>query len=302
MQNLQDQVALVIGGGRGIGRALSHELAAQGAAVVVDDLYKDENGSASELVAEEIRKAGGRALALNLDCTTAEGGEEMVACTIAEFGKLDILIPCAGNFPKGALHEVGDDAWDLTQRLHVRGTYIPVRAALPHMRERNYGRILMIASRGAFMQMPPSKEVPRDEGAIRAGQNVAYSAAKAALLGFANSLAFETWETGITVNALIPSATTQLFPGTAPRKVGGIPVSISLDPSYIAPTVAFLCSPAAGNLSGKIVYASGGDVLVFSDPLNLAGSRMLRKDGRWTHEELENSLLPLLGIPLVENA
>lgn len=299
MGKLDGQVALVIGGGRGIGRGLCLELAAQGAAVVIDDVHRDEAGLAAELVANEIREKGGRALALDYDCTTAEGGEAMVSEAIAEFGKLDILLPCAGNFLRGATQEMGDDKWDLTQRLHVRGTYIPVRAALPHMLERNYGRIVMVASRGAFMQMPPSKEVSRDAGAIRAGQNTAYSTAKAALLGFANSLAFETWETGITVNALIPSATTQLFPGTEPRKVGGIPVSNSLNPDDLAPSVVFLCSPAAANLSGKIVYASGGDIVVFSDPLNLAGSRMLRKNGRWTPEELEETLLPLLGVPPV---
>lgn len=300
MGKLTGQVALVIGGGRGIGRAISLELAAQGAAVVIDDLYRDENGAAAETVAAEIRAAGGQALALELDCTSLDASKQMVDATIAAFGKLDILIPCAGNFPKGTTHEIEEAQWDLTQRLHVRGSYMPVRAALPHMLERNYGRIMLIASRGAFMQMPASKAVPRDAGAIRAGQNVTYSTAKAAILGFANSLAFETWETGITVNALIPSATTQLFPGTEPRRVGGIPVSRSLAPEELAPSVAFFVSPVAGNLSGKIVYASGGDVVVFADPLNLAGSRMLRKDGRWTAEELEDSLLSLMGVEPLE--
>jgi 3-oxoacyl-[acyl-carrier protein] reductase len=297
MGALDGRVALVTGGGRGIGRGIALELSAQGAAVVVDDVFRDDSGSAAEATAAEIKAAGGDALGVEFDCTTAEGGNGMVAAAIESFGQLDCLVMLAGNYPQGPLQDMTDAVWEATINLHLRGTFMPTRAALPHMLERNSGRIIMTASRGAFFQLPPNKQVSRDAAAAAAGPNSIYSAAKAGILGLATTLAFETWDTGITVNTLLPSATTQLFPGTAPRMVGGAPATQSLDPSDVAPAVAYLCSPAAADISGRIMYASGGDVIFFGEPMTMTGSRMIRKVGRWTHDELNDVVPALLGIP-----
>lgn len=296
---LDGQVAVVTGGGRGIGRGIALELAAEGAAVVVDDVFKDEHGAlAADQVADEIKAAGGRAIGVAADCTTADGGEQMVHVALDTFGQLDSLVMLAGNYPHGPLHEMTDAQWETTINLHMRGSFMPTRAALPHMLERNTGRIIMTASRGAFFQLPPNKRVPRDEAAAAAGPNAIYSAAKAGILGLMTTLAFETWDTGITVNCLLPSATTQLFPGTAPRMVGGAPATKSLDPSDVAPAVTYLCSPQAVDISGKIMYASGGDVIFFDEPMSIRGSRMIRKAGRWTQSELDDVVPALLGIPV----
>jgi 3-oxoacyl-[acyl-carrier protein] reductase len=294
---LDGKVAVVTGGGRGIGRAIALELAEQGAAVVVDDVFRDESGSAAMHTAAAIQAAGGRALGVEFDCTTADGGNGMVAAAIETFGQMDCLVMLAGNYPQGPLQDMTDATWESTVNLHLRGTFMPTRAALPHMLERNSGRIIMTASRGAFFQLPPNKQIPRDPAAAAAGPNSIYSAAKAGILGLATTLAFETWDTGITVNTLLPSATTQLFPGTAPRMVGGAPATKSLDPGNVAPAVAYMCSSEAADISGKIFYASGGDVIFFGEPLSMTGSRMIRKIGRWTHEELSDVVPALLGIP-----
>ncbi|WP_051793026.1 SDR family NAD(P)-dependent oxidoreductase [Amycolatopsis jejuensis] len=297
---LDGQVAVVTGGGRGIGRGIAHELAAEGAAVVIDDVFRGDSGFAAEAVAAEIEATGGQALGLHEDITVADGGRALVEQSLARFGKIDILVLCAGNYLTGPLHEMTDQQWDATMNLHLRGHFVPTRAVLPHMLERNTGRIVMVASRGAFFQVPPHKQVARDAAAAAAGPNAAYSAAKAGILGLATTLAFETWDTGITVNTLLPSATTQLFPGTSPRMVGGAPPTSSLDPGDVAPAVAFLCSPVAANISGKIMYAAGGDVVFFGEQLSMTGSRMVRKAGRWTQPELAEVLPPLLGVPVAE--
>ncbi|WP_166462670.1 SDR family NAD(P)-dependent oxidoreductase [Amycolatopsis acidicola] len=294
MAFLENQVALVTGGGRGLGRSVALELAAQGAAVAIDDVYRDESGTgAAESAVREIEEAGGTALALTEDVTTTEGAERMVGTTVDKFGRLDILVTCAGNNVRGPLQELTEQQWDSLMSLHLKGHFLSCKMALPHMIEQDSGRIVTVSSRGAFFQVPASKQDSKD---LRKPPSTAYSAAKAGILGLTTTLAVELWETGITVNALLPSASTQLFPETKARMVGGVPASQSLDPGDVAPAVAFLCSDAAADISGRIVYASGGDVILYGNQLDLGGSRMIRKDGRWTHDELAKLLPPLAGV------
>jgi NAD(P)-dependent dehydrogenase (short-subunit alcohol dehydrogenase family) len=294
--SLEGQVALVTGGGRGLGRSIAAALAAQGAAVAVDDVFRDEAGvSAAETTAGEIEAAGGRALALGEDVTTSAGAKAMVDQTVERFGRLDTLVCCAGNNVRGPLQELTEQQWDSLLDLHLKGHFLSCKMALPHMLEQDFGRILTVSSRGAFFQVPFSK---RDSKDVRRPPSTPYSAAKAGIIGLTTTLAVELWDTGINVNCLLPSATTQLFPETRPRMVGGVPASQSLDPDDVAPAAVYLCSPAARDISGKIVYASGGDVILYGDQLSTAGSRMVRKQGRWTQEELAATIPPLLGLPL----
>jgi 3-oxoacyl-[acyl-carrier protein] reductase len=293
MSRLEGQAALVTGGGRGLGRSVALRLAAEGAAVVIDDMYIDDEGSAAaERVAEEIRSNGGRATAMRENVSTTEGGDAMVAAAVEQYGRLDILVTCAGNFVRGPIQDLTDEQWDSLVAVHLRGHFVCARAATRQMLEQDYGRIITVASRGAYYDLPRSKS---DPASGHKPSSTAYSAVKAGIMGFTNTLALELWETGITANCLLPSATTQLFPGTAPRMVGGVPPSSSLDPDYIAPVVAFLASPEAEAISGKVVYASGGDVILFGSPLDMAGARMVRTSGMWTLDELQAVLPTLTG-------
>jgi 3-oxoacyl-[acyl-carrier protein] reductase len=294
MGSLKGQVALVTGGGRGLGRSIALALAAEGAAVAIDDLYRDAAGvGAAAQVAAEIEKAGGTALALYEDGTSAEGARAMVAAVVERFGRLDILVNSAGNFARAPLTELTEQQWDSVMNLHMKGHFLSCKMALPQMLKQNSGRILTVASRGAFFQVPASKRVQKD---VRKPSGVAYAAAKAGILGFTTTLAVELWDTGVNVNCLLPSATTQLFPDTKPRMVGGVPAAESLDADDVAPAAVYLCSPEAANISGKIMYAAGGDVVFYGDQLDIRGSRMVRKHGRWTQAELARVVPSLLGV------
>ena len=122
---------------------------------------------------------------------------------------------------------------------------------------------------------------------------VAYAAAKAGIMGATASLARELQPMGITVNALLPSAETALFPGTQPRGAG-FPNAISLDPAFIAPVVAYLCTDQAMELTGQFIYVSGGDVCFYENPLQ--PRVFIRKPGKWTIDELAE-VLPSLATP-----
>jgi 3-oxoacyl-[acyl-carrier protein] reductase len=126
----------------------------------------------------------------------------------------------------------------------------------------------------------------------------AYSAAKAGIMGLSAALAMEMHMagTGVTVNCLLPSAVTQLFPTTGPRPLGGLPVPLSTHPDDVAPLVAFLATDDAAGINGRFLYASGGDVCVYGAPFQVAGgSCILRRPGRWTIKELGALLLPVAG-------
>lgn len=295
MDSFKGQVALITGGGRGVGRSIALALAAEGVAVAIDDVYRDETGaSAAQTTVGDIEKAGGSALALHEDVTSESGARAMVEATVKRFGRLDILVLCAGNNVRARLQDLTEQQWDSVMNLHLKGHFLACKMALPVMLKQNSGRILTVGSRGAFIHVPASKRTPRDSHRM---PTTVYSAAKAGILGLTTTLAVELWETGINVNCLLPSATTQLFPDTKPRMVGGVPATESMNPDDLAPAAVFLCSPAAADISGKLMYAAGGDLLFYGDPLDVRGSRMLRKPGRWTQQELASVVPSLLGIP-----
>ena len=117
---LDGQVALVTGGGRGLGREISLALAAAGAAVSIDDIHRDENGvSAAEQTVRDIETAGGKGLALHENVTTSEGAKAMVEQTVSAFGRLDILVMCAGNMVRGNLEDLTEEQWDSLVDLHL---------------------------------------------------------------------------------------------------------------------------------------------------------------------------------------
>ncbi|HEY8471823.1 MAG TPA: SDR family oxidoreductase [Natronosporangium sp.] len=289
-EHLQGKVVVVTGGGRGIGRAIAIESARQAAQVVVCDRYRDEQGAAAaDEVVAEIKELGGEAVAVAADVATETGGDATVQAGLDAFGRVDMLVNCAGNNVRAPFVELTEQQWDSVMDVHVKGHFFCSRAAARAMIARGEGgRIVMVASRGAFYSLPKHAQ-----GTPHRYPCVVYSAAKAAILGMTQTLALELAEHRITVNALIPSADTQLFPGKGSRGAGGVPPTISLDPAYIAPFVAFLGTEAAAGITGRFVYVTGGDVCFFPQPLQLAGSYFVRKPGKWTVDQLAETIPPI---------
>jgi NAD(P)-dependent dehydrogenase (short-subunit alcohol dehydrogenase family) len=281
-KRLEEKVAIVTGAGQGgMGEAIASELAGEGAKVVVNDIARDEKGaSLADKTVEKIRQVKSVAVANYDTVSTWEGAQKIIQTAIASFGRVDILINCAGNSFIVRSFEMSLEQWKSIMDVHLNGHFYCIRAVLPIMVKQRIGRIINVSSRGAFF------------GSL----NVAYSAAKAGILGLTTTLAEDVSDLGITVNAIVPSAKTKLFPGDKRPMGEGMPVPFVADPEYVAPIVVYLCTDEASDITGQFVYTAGGDICIYARPLQLPGSghMLLRKEGKWTVEELANVAGPLL--------
>jgi 3-oxoacyl-[acyl-carrier protein] reductase len=284
-QFLKDKSAVVTGSGSGgIGKAVAVALAAEGASVVVNDIGRDPEGNfLADKVVQEISADGGIAVANHDSVATVEGGKNIIDTAVKNFGKVDILVNCAGNFKRSPAIEVAEDTWKSIVDVHLNGHFNCCRPAMLEMVKQKSGRIINFSSRAA----------------AGGGGNMAYSAAKAGILGLTAALAGDLKEYGITSNCIIPSADTKLFPGLRPKfATETMPATLSLDPAYIAVVVAYLATDYAKNITGQFFYSSGGDILIYPKLLQLptAAPMFIRKIGKWTIEELQQVLPPLLGV------
>jgi len=289
MGKLDGKVAAVTGSGRGIGRAVAKELAKHGAAVVVNDLgvtvdgKKEASTPANETVGE-IKAAGGRAVADASDIATVAGGEALVNHAIKEFGQLDILVNVAGILRDRMIFNMSEEEWDEVIRVHLKGHYCTMRPASAHMRERKYGRILNFSS-GAALGAPGQPN---------------YAAAKAAILGLTWSTANALQKYGITVNAIMPGASTRMtdsipqtrMPGNTSFRASDSAAGTVMDPANVAPLVAFLATDDAAHITGQAFGASGYRVTRYT---HLVPERILTGDGPWTVERLAEAFKNTLG-------
>jgi len=272
-QKLKGKAAVVTGGGNGIGREVALALAAEGAKVVVNDIGREADGkSAADNVVNEITKAKGTAVANYDSVATMAGGENIIKTATSNFGRIDILVNCAGNFRPAKTVELTEEVWDSILDVHLKGHFSCSKAAIAEMVKQKSGRIINISSRAAAFGTA----------------NCAYSVAKAGILGFTSMLSEEQKDNGITVNVILPSAQTKLFPGPALSLGDNVPISPTREPEYVAPIIVYLATDEAKNITGRYIYASGGDVCFYSRPLQLSANTpvIIRKVGKWTVDEL----------------
>jgi len=241
----KNKVALVTGGGRGIGAATAALFAAEGARVAVSDL--------DEAPAREVAGPIG-GLAIACDVSDRWQVEAMVERTVKELGRLDALVTCAGIIRDNLLFKMSDDDWDLVIDTHLKGTFLCAQAAQKHMVEQKYGKMVFLSSTSALGNRGQAN----------------YSAAKAGLQGMARTLAIELGPFNVNVNAVAPGfVETRMTRASAERmgmdfesfKLGAasqIPLRRIGQPEDIASVIAFLCSDESSFVSGQTVYVRGG--------------------------------------------
>jgi 3-oxoacyl-[acyl-carrier protein] reductase len=243
----EGKVALVTGGGRGIGAATCEVLARDGARVAVCDL---DEAPARE-VAEQL---DGRGLGLACDVSRRDQVEATVQRVVDAFGRLDILVCCAGIIRDNLIHKMTDEDWQAVIDTHLRGSFLCAQAAQRVMVPQRYGKIVFLSSTSALGNRGQAN----------------YSAAKAGLQGMARTLAIELGPFNINVNAVAPGfVETRMTEATA-RRLGvdweefkrmaaeRTPLRRVGQPVDIANVIAFLCSDEAGYVSGQTLYVKGG--------------------------------------------
>jgi len=243
---LRDQIAIVTGGARGIGRAICMNLAGQSATVVAADLNADGlTETAREATAKSLP---GKIVPKTLNVTDKEAVEAFVEEVIEQFGKIDILVNNAGITRDGLMMNMEDDQWDTVINVNLRSVFLLTRAVSRHMVRARYGRIVNMASVSGMMG--------------NAGQ-ANYAASKAGVIGFTKTVAKELGRRNITANAVAPgfidTEMTRVLPDKVKEDVKQIiPCRKMGTPEDVAAAVGFLVSPAAGYITGHVLVVDGG--------------------------------------------
>ncbi len=248
MFDLNDKVALVTGGSRGIGRAIALALAERGARVAVNYVA---NAEAAAAVVEEIAGAGGEAIAIQGDVSQAEDAKRLVNETLAHFDGLHILVNNAGLTKDDLLLRMSEEAWDRVMEVDLRGAFLCTKAAIRPLIRQRWGRIINVASVAGLVG--------------NAGQ-ANYAAAKAGLIGLTKAVAKEVASRNVTANAIAPGLvrtemTADLTEAQETAVLQLVPLGRLATPEEIAPAVVFLASEEAAYITGHVLAIDGGLVM-----------------------------------------
>jgi 3-oxoacyl-[acyl-carrier protein] reductase len=301
---LQGRVAVVTGGGRGIGRAVAVAMAAEGAALVVNDLGVAPDGagrdrSAADAAVAAIAESGGRAVADYGDVSDFAAAEKLIGTAIAEHGRLDIVVNNAGILRDRMIFNMSEEEFDAVVAVHLKGAFNCTRHAAVQMRRQQSGRIINVTSTSGLFG--------------NSGQ-ANYAAAKDGIAGLTRVVARELGKYSITVNAIAPAAATrmaQTIPTAAAAKreaagvsgagaMGrGLAAVTDFEPEDVAPFATYLATDAAAGINGQTFLVMGGLVSLLNDP---APVRTMTKATRWTTEEIAAVFPTALGMDLVNAA
>jgi NAD(P)-dependent dehydrogenase (short-subunit alcohol dehydrogenase family) len=288
-QICEGRVAIVTGAGRGLGRAHALELARQGAMVVVNDLGCELDGTgggtgpAGEVV-DEIRAAGGEAVANGDDVADFDGAARIVATALDAFGGLDAVVNNAGFVRDRMFANVAEDEWDAVVRVHLKGHFAVARHAAAHWRDQAKagapvdGRIINTSSGAGIL------------GSV--GQ-AAYSAAKGGIATLTLVQAAELGRYGVTANALCPAARTRMTEGVFTEMMAEVEGGAfdAMAPENVSPLVAWLASSASAHVTGRVFEVEGGKVGLATGFMH---GPTVDKGSRWEPEELTDVIAGLL--------
>ncbi|QDQ14676.1 SDR family oxidoreductase [Streptomyces spectabilis] len=283
------RVVIVTGAGRGLGRAHARAYAAEGAKVVVNDLGAALDGSGvsggpAQGVVEEIRAAGGDAVAHCGDVATPEGASSLVRAALETYGRLDTLVNNAGFLRDRMLVNLDEDDWDAVLRVHLKGHFLPLKHAAAHWRA--------VAKAG---RAPHACVVNTSSGAGLLGSvgQANYSAAKAGILGLTLVAAAELAAYGVRVNAIAPAARTRMTEQTFADTMAA-PQEGAFDamaPENVSPLVVWLGSTASSGVTGRVFEAEGGRITVME---GWRPGPSADKAARWSPAEAGETALKLL--------
>jgi NAD(P)-dependent dehydrogenase (short-subunit alcohol dehydrogenase family) len=242
-RRFDDRVAVITGAGRGLGREYALLLASKGAKIVINDPGSAVSGTGgdqgvAEQVVQEIKAAGGDAVA-NLDSVaTMEGGEAIIQTALDHFGRIDVLIHNAGNVRYGALDEISYEDFRAVVDVHLLGAFHVVRPAFPAMCKAGYGRVVLTGSIG---------------GLYGTNQVVNYGVSKAGMIGLNNIIAIEGADRGVKSNIILPGAVTRMADGLDTSQYP------PMGPELVAPVVGWLAHESC-SVTGEMYISVAGRV------------------------------------------
>jgi 3-oxoacyl-[acyl-carrier protein] reductase len=261
---LDGKAAVVTGSGRGVGRGHALHLAANGARVVVNDIDEDE----AQKVVDEVKSAGGTAVASGASVDTREGCKSLVDLCVGEFGRIDAMINNAGNVRDRSFLKMSDEEFDQVVKVHMYGTFRCAQEAARVMKEQgDGGSIVNTVSAAHFGNFGQTN----------------YAGSKGAIATFTYTWAVELARYGIRVNAISPLATTRM---SATAKIGGKSAENApfLDPTLNGPFVAYLCSDEANYITGQCFGTGGERVEIVQHPKY---GNAIYREGGWDVESLQ---------------
>ena len=290
MGKLDGRVAIITGAGRGIGASIARIMAAEGAKVVVNDLGVGVDGTGgsggpADEVVEEIRKAGGSAVANADSVADHDAAENLIRTALNEFGRLDVLVNVAGILRDRMVFNMSEEEWDAVIAVHLKGTFNTAKFASIHWRQAREGHYRLINfTSGSGLHGAPGQ--PN------------YAAAKMGIVGFTYSCANGLGRYGVTANAISPGAATRMtesIPDERRRGMGARPDNDERSPDNVAPAVVYIASEQSDWLTGRVIGASGYRISLYNNPEAI---REIQSTGPWSLDDafknIERSFRPAI--------